>query len=294
MIAAFGVLAALLAATPAASGDPIAALIEQNADDGAAAAAADPIRCTGVHRQGAVLVCRTDPGARVSLGDITVTADADGWVVIGHDRDAAATSILRVADASGAVHEQTVSVEQREYDIQRIEGTPRRFNQLSEEDAERSRREGRIKAAAYTSRDEGRGFSTGFIMPLEGRITGVYGSQRYYNGDPSRPHYGIDIAAPAGTDVLAPAGGVVTLANDDMFWEGGLIFIDHGQGFTSAFLHLQGVSVTVGDRVSQGDVIGTVGAGGRSTGAHLDWRIKWHNRYIDPAETLQLDVASLR
>jgi murein DD-endopeptidase MepM/ murein hydrolase activator NlpD len=302
MIALLALSAILQAAAPgdapAADADPIAALITEadstEAESAAAAAPIDPIRCSGVHRQGAALICRTDPGASVTLGDITVSADEDGWVVIGHDRDAAPETMLRVVAASGAVHEETVAVEQREYQIQRIEGTPQRFNQLSEEDLARSRREGRIKAAAYTSRDAEPGFSSGFIMPVEGRITGVYGSQRYYNGDPGRPHYGIDIAAPSGTDVLAPADGVVTLANDDMFWEGGLIFIDHGQGFTSAFLHLEGVSVAVGDRVRQGDVIGTVGAGGRSTGAHLDWRIKWHNRYINPDETLQLDPASLR
>ena len=239
-------------------------------------------------------MCLTAPGARVSLGDITVTADDEGWVVLGHDRDAAPETTLRVEGETLGVFERTVAVEQREYNIQRIEGTPRRFNQLSEEDAARSRREGAVKAAAYRSRAENPGFTNGFVMPLEGVITGVYGSQRFYNGDPSRPHYGIDIAAPSGTDIISPADGVVTLANDDMFWEGGLIFIDHGQGFTSAFLHLSGVDVAVGDVVSQGDVIGQVGAGGRSTGAHLDWRIKWHNRYIDPNETLQLDAASLR
>ena len=294
MIAAALVLAALQAAEPAETTDPIGALIAETAVDDAAAAPSAPIRCSGTHRQGAALLCRTEPGAAVTLGDITVSADQDGWVVLGHDRDAAPQTVLRVVDGSGAVFEQTLAVEQRDYDIQRIEGTPRRFNRLSEEDLARSRREGRIKAAAYLSRDDGRGFSSGFIMPLEGRITGVYGSQRYYNGDPGRPHYGIDIAAPSGTDVLAPASGVVTLANDDMFWEGGLIFIDHGQGFTSAFLHMHTVAVEVGERVSQGDVIGTVGSGGRSTGAHLDWRIKWHDRYINPAETLQLDPASLR
>jgi murein DD-endopeptidase MepM/ murein hydrolase activator NlpD len=296
MITAALILAALQAAEPAAVADPIAALIEDVGASAPSAPAAptEPIQCSGVHRQGAALVCRTDPGAQVSLGDITVSADEAGWVLLGHDRDAEPQTLLRVVGPEGAVFEQAIEVEQREYDIQRIEGTPRRFNQLSEEDAARSRREGRIKAAAYTSRDEARGFASGFIMPLEGRITGVYGSQRFYNGDPSRPHYGIDIAAPSGTDVIAPADGVVTLADDDMFWEGGLIFIDHGQGFTSAFLHMNDVHVAVGDRVTQGDVIGTVGAGGRSTGAHLDWRIKWHNRYINPAETLQLDPASLR
>lgn len=290
MIAAALLLVSAHALEPDVQTDMIAALIEETE----AADARQAIRCTGVHRQGGALVCLTDPGAQVTVGDITVTADDEGWVVIGHDRDAAAESVLRVVSPEGVVFEQTVAVEQREYQIQRIEGTPQRFNQLSEEDAERSRREGRIKAAAYLSRDAEPGFTSGFIMPVEGRITGVYGSQRYYNGDPGRPHYGIDIAAPSGTDVLAPADGVVTLANDDMFWEGGLIFIDHGQGFTSAFLHLEGVSVEVGDRVSQGDVIGAVGAGGRSTGAHLDWRIKWHDRYINPDEVLQLDPASLR
>ena len=292
MIAALLALAVLT--SPPADGDldALAALIEESLEP--VPGAEEPIQCSGTHRQGAALVCLTAPGARVSLGDITVTADDEGWVVLGHDRDAAPETTLRVEGETLGVFERTVAVEQREYNIQRIEGTPRRFNQLSEEDAARSRREGAVKAAAYRSRAENPGFTNGFVMPLEGVITGVYGSQRFYNGDPSRPHYGIDIAAPSGTDIISPADGVVTLANDDMFWEGGLIFIDHGQGFTSAFLHLSGVDVAVGDVVSQGDVIGQVGAGGRSTGAHLDWRIKWHNRYIDPNETLQLDAASLR
>ena len=290
MIALMVSLALLQAAAEEA--DPLAALIE-----GSLASAGElsaPIQCTGAHRQGAALVCRTDPGAQVSLGDIAVAADSEGWVVLGHDRDAAPETTLRVVAADGVMFEQTVSVEQREYDIQRIEGTPPRFNNLSEENLARSRREARVKAAAYTSRWDQPGFAGGFMMPVEGVITGVYGSQRYYNGDPSRPHYGIDIAVASGTDIVAPAGGVVTLANDDMFWEGGLIFIDHGQGFTSAFLHLSGVDVAVGDVVERGQVIGQVGAGGRSTGAHLDWRIKWHDRYIDPGETLQLDAGSLR
>ncbi len=288
-------LSLALAQSAPADADPMAALIEASLYAATDAADRQPIECTGVHRQGAALVCRTDPGAQVSLGDITVTSDEQGWVVLGHDRDAAETTTLRVVGADGAVFQTSLEVEQRAYNIQRIDGTPPRFNRLSDEDLERSRREGRVKAAAYTSRWDGAGFTDGFFMPIEGRITGVYGSQRVYNNqESSRPHYGIDIAAPSGTDVLAPAGGVVTLADDDMFWEGGLIFIDHGQGFTSAFLHLSAVDVEVGDVVSQGDVIGEVGAGGRSTGAHLDWRIKWHNRYIDPGETLQLDAASLR
>jgi murein DD-endopeptidase MepM/ murein hydrolase activator NlpD len=252
------------------------------------------IECVGEHRQGAALVCKTVPGAAVSLGDITVTADPDGWVVIGHDRDAAPETSLRV-ETEGLVYEISIPVEQREYNIQRVEGVPTRFTQpRPPEVQERIRREGAQKATAYRSRWNGAGFANGFVMPLTGTITGIYGSQRYYNGEPGRPHYGIDIAAPSGTPIQAPAGGVVTLAHPDMYFEGGLIFIDHGQGFTSAFLHLKDVHVEVGDVIEQGDEIGTVGADGRSTGPHLDWRIKWHNRYINPDEMTPLQLDALR
>lgn len=270
--------------------DPVAELIT----DINAAAETGPIRCAGTHRQGAALICRTAPGAEVTLGDVSVTAGEDGWVVLGHDRDAAPETTLRVGGAD-SVWETTIEVEQREYDIQRIEGVPQEYVSPPPETIERIRAEGRVKAAAYTSLWETPGFAEGFVMPIEGgTITGVYGSQRYYNGEPRRPHYGIDVAAAGGTPVTAPASGVVTLADDDMYFEGGLIFIDHGQGFTSAFLHLSEVDVEVGDVVAQGERIGAVGAGGRSTGAHLDWRIKWRGRYIDPAEAVAVQASDLR
>lgn len=253
-----------------------------------------PIVCAGEHIQGAMLLCRTAPGAQVSLGDITVTASETGHVVLGHDRDAAAQTTLSVRLDPEMRYEETVAVAQREYEIQRIEGVPPEYVSPPPETLERIRREGAQKAQAYTSRWDGQGFLAGFAMPAEGIITGVYGSQRFYNGEPRRPHYGLDVAAETGTEVLAPAPGVVTLAEPDMYFEGGLIFIDHGQGFISGFLHLSGVSVEAGDVVEQGDVIGEIGAGGRATGAHLDWRIKWHNRYIDPALVLEVDPEGVR
>ncbi|MFW5660682.1 MAG: M23 family metallopeptidase [Oceanicaulis sp.] len=275
------------AAEPGA--DPVAELITS-----VNAAETGPIRCAGAHRQGAALICRTAPGAEVSLGDVSVTAGEDGWVVLGHDRDAEPETTLSVREAD-TVWETTVEVQQREYDIQRIEGVPSQYVSPPPETIARIREEGRVKAAAYTSMSQTPGFSDGFVMPVEGgTLTGVYGSQRYYNGEPRRPHYGIDIAAAAGAPVTAPASGVVTLADEDMYFEGGLIFIDHGQGFTSAFLHLSEIDVEVGDVVAQVQRIGAVGAGGRSTGAHLDWRIKWRNRYIDPAEAVNVQVGALR
>jgi len=287
----FAVLLAAAVQEAAAPGaDPVGALIS----DINAAAETGPIRCAGEHRQGGALICRTAPGAEVALGDVSVTAGPQGWVVLGHDRDADARTTLSVREG-GSVWETTVAVEQREYDIQRIEGVPQEYVSPPPETLERIRAEGRVKASAYTSMWEEPGFSEGFIMPIEGgRVTGVYGSQRYYNGEPRRPHYGIDVAAAGGTPVTAPASGVVTLADDDMYFEGGLIFIDHGQGFTSAFLHLSDVDVQVGEVVEQGQQIGAVGAGGRSTGAHLDWRIKWRGRYIDPAEAVEIQAEDLR
>lgn len=252
-----------------------------------------PITCLGEHIQGATLLCRTDPSANVTLGDITVTANDEGFVILGHDRDAAEETTLSVAIAD-EVYEQSLSVAQREYDIQRIDGVPPQYVTPPDEVLARIREEGARKRSAYTSRWTGTGFLDGFRMPAEGPITGVYGSQRVYNGEPRRPHYGLDVGASEGTDVYAPAGGVVTLADGDMYYEGGLIFIDHGQGFTSAFLHLSEVVVEDGQQVEQGDLIGHVGSGGRSTGAHLDWRIKWHDRYIDPALTLELQPDVLR
>jgi murein DD-endopeptidase MepM/ murein hydrolase activator NlpD len=122
----------------------------------------------------------------------------------------------------------------------------------------------------------------GFRWPVRGRISGVYGSQRFYNGTPGSPHYGVDIAVPTGTPVHAPAAGRVTLAEPDLFYSGGTVILDHGYGLSSSFLHMSEVSVAVGDTLDAGDLIGAVGATGRATGAHLDWRMSWRDRRVDP------------
>ena len=123
-------------------------------------------------------------------------------------------------------------------------------------------------------------FLSGFTWPAKGRISGVYGSQRVLNGQPRQPHYGIDIAAPTGTPVVAPADGIVRLAKD-LYFSGLTLMLDHGHGVGSALLHLDRFDVSVGDRVRQGDFLGTVGATGRATGPHLDWRVHWFDRRID-------------
>ncbi|WP_421792547.1 M23 family metallopeptidase [Hyphobacterium sp.] len=279
-----------------ASADPIAEVINADAGFPMASEATEQSRfsCIGDYIEGAAIICRAEPGSVASLGDQSATADEEGWLVLGLNRDSETEMEFSIRFPDGVVQSSTHEITQREYNIQRIEGVPPQTVNPPEEVWALIREQSRMKAAAYTSRWDGNGFAEGFIQPAEGVITGVYGSQRFYNGEPRRPHYGLDFANEAGTPVYAPASGVVVLAHADMYYEGGLIFIDHGQGFTSAFLHLGSVDVEVGDIVAQGDQIGEIGAGGRATGAHLDWRIKWRNRYIDPALVLELDPASLR
>ena len=140
----------------------------------------------------------------------------------------------------------------------------------------------RVREARVLDTDQSDLFK-GFGWPVKGRISGAYGSQRYYNGKPGRPHYGLDIAVPTGTPVAAPADGIVRLADSDLYYSGGTIIIDHGHGVFSSFLHLSDVSVAVGAPVKRGEVIGEVGATGRVTGAHLDWRYNWFDQRLDPA-----------
>ena len=139
---------------------------------------------------------------------------------------------------------------------------------------------------ARTVDDKRTDFLTGFVKPLEGPITGVYGSRRVYNGTPGNPHYGLDIAAPTGTEVFAPAPGVVTLVHRDMFYSGGTLLIDHGYGISSTFIHLSELLVEEGQQVTPSDPIARVGATGRATGPHLDWRINWFDVRLDPALVL--------
>ena len=126
-------------------------------------------------------------------------------------------------------------------------------------------------------------YRSGFVWPLIGVVTGTYGSQRILNGQSRRPHFGIDIAASRGVSVHSPANGVIALAKSDLYFTGGTVMIDHGHGITSVLSHLETIGVVYGDKVTQGDVVGTVGSSGRATGPHLDWRVNWFEIRLDPA-----------
>ena len=237
----------------------------------------------GDFMQGGLVFGSTLPGAKVRLGERAVRVSPAGRFVVGFGRDAESIAELSLTTPDGTTTVYDLDIEDRQYRVQRIDGLPPKMVTPPEEVLARIRRENAEIARVRTIDSPTPYYEEGFVWPARGRISGVYGSQRILNGQPRRPHYGIDIAAPTGTPVVAPAGGVVTLAEDDLYYTGGTLIIDHGHGLSSAFLHMDSLAVSLGQVVKKGDPIGTVGASGRATGPHLDWRINWFNRRIDPA-----------
>lgn len=186
--------------------------------------------------------------------------------------------------SKGGEASRTLDIGRAEYDVQRIKGIRRVYAGKADPELEaRIADESRRKAAAFASRLDGDGFRDGFSAPLRDfRVTARFGGQRIIDGRPRPPHYGVDLAAPSGTSVHAPAAGVVVLADPRMLYEGGMIMIDHGQGLVSCYLHLSAVDASQGQGVRRGERIGAVGATGRATGPHLCWRLKWRGRNMNP------------
>ena len=240
------------------------------------------IKLDGPLVQGGLLRGQVQPGHTVMLDGQSVAVTNDGHFVMAFSRDHPSHSTLRVS-GGGAVYGRTLAIEPREYQTQHIEGLPERMVTPSSEDLARIQRDQAEVNAARAASSRLRGFLEDFQWPVVGIITGVYGSRRVLNGKPRNPHYGIDIAAPAGTPVLAPASGEVTLAHPDMYYTGATVIVDHGFGVSSTFLHLQSISVAVGQEVTANKPIGRVGSSGRSTGPHLDWRMNWLGVRVDPA-----------
>jgi murein DD-endopeptidase MepM/ murein hydrolase activator NlpD len=233
--------------------------------------------------QGGLLTGKVPAGSEVALNGREVRVSPEGHFVIGFGRDAELSHELRVSYPDGVEESRPIELGKREYEIQRIDGLPKKMVTPPEEVLARIREENaRIAAVRAIDRSQA-DFLSGWIWPAQGIVSGVYGSQRILNGEPRRPHFGIDIAAPAGTPVVAPADGVVSLAETDLYFTGGTLILDHGHGVTSAFLHLSRLTVETGQKVRKGEKIAEVGSTGRSTGAHLDWRINWFEERIDPA-----------
>ena len=244
----------------------------------------------GNFKQGGLVIGHEDPGFEAFLDDIPLQVGPDGRFVFGFGREAGPGVTLRIVYADGKVSEQTFDIEARVYDIERIDGLPPKTVIIPEEEKIRREKETAMVRTARAGSSNDLDWAEGFIFPAEGRISGVYGSQRILNGEPRWPHFGLDIAAPVGTPVMAPAGGVVRLAEEDFLLEGGIIIIDHGFGVSSTLMHLSSVEVTTGQRVKRGEVIAGLGATGRVSGPHVDWRINWGPVRLDPALALDMDA----
>jgi len=244
--------------------------------------AALAVELSGEAVQGGLIFGKTSPGAQVQLDATEVMVSPGGDFVIGFGRDETGERNLHILDPSGADEILTLPIALREYDIERVDGLPPKTVTPDPEAAERIRQEQAMVSTARARRDHRVGYEEGFTWPASGRISGVYGSQRVLNGEPRRPHFGLDIAAPAGSPVYAPADGVITMTHPDMYFSGGTIILDHGQGLSSSFLHLSKILVEAGTTVKKGDLIAEIGSSGRASGPHLDWRMNWLDRRVDP------------
>jgi len=244
------------------------------------------IEFIGNFSQGNFILGKTKPNTKIIVNKTEVRVSKDGYFVFGIDRDRKYDLII--TKISNDKKEKIVKkILKRKYKIQRIDGLPENKVTPPESVYKRIKAENNRIGEARAINSELNFFKDKFIMPVEGIITGVYGSQRILNGKPKWPHYGIDIAAKQGTQIISSATGVVTMAEDDLYYTGGTIIMDHGHGISTIYSHLENVLVSVGDKINQGDVIGTVGSTGRSTGPHLDFRINWFQTRLDPMSVLK-------
>ena len=247
---------------------------------------ANAIEFQGKFIQGHFILGKTNPKAKIIIDKKKVKVSKDGFFVFGIDRDQKYDlTFTKIINEKKSVIIKKVL--KRKYKIQKIDGLEESKVTPPESVYKRIKQENNAIGEARAINSNLQFFKEKFIMPVKGIISGVYGSQRILNGKPRWPHYGIDIAAKEGTMIKSSGSGIVTMAEDDLYYTGGTIIMDHGHGISTIYSHLENVLVSVGDQINQGDIIGTVGSTGRSTGPHLDFRINWFQTRLDPMTVLK-------
>ena len=242
--------------------------------------------------QGGLVTGKLENAKSVSLDGKSLKLSPNGDFVFGFGRDADTTHSLKWVDNNGKSHLQSIAITKREYKIDKITGVAKKYVSPPKEVSARISREAVAVRKAREVDSDLLYFLDPVLKPAEGRISGVYGSQRYFNGEPRRPHFGLDIANKTGSPVYAPISGTVVYAEPDLYYSGGTLIIDHGHGITSTYIHLSKLNVKVGDTITQGNKVAEIGATGRVTGPHLDWRFNWKGERLDPALLMQDTLAN--
>ncbi len=241
----------------------------------------------GSFKQGSFILGKAKPNSKIQIDNKKIRISKDGFFAFGLDRDRKNDVLIKVVN-DGKTTTIKKKVFKREYKIQRIDGLPPKQVTPPPEVYERIKKDNVLIGKARSINTEYDFFKNKFIYPIDKYIiTGVYGSQRILNGKPRRPHYGIDFHAPEGTPVKAMMDGIITLAEEDMYFTGGTIIFDHGHGISTLFMHMKDINVKVGQKVKQGQLVGTLGQSGRATGPHLDIRLNWFDVKLDPATILK-------
>ncbi|RDY65527.1 M23 family metallopeptidase [Lysobacter soli] len=283
-----GVALSLLAmASAGCSAAPVAPVVPSVAQASATSSVDTRVVFPTSVQQGALVLGKVPANATVRYGTRVLRPTNYGTVVFGIGRDEAGPVSVDVTTADGRTQTARIVVTPRDWPVENVRGVPPKTVEPPPDIAARIEREQAQVTAARARDDDRADFAQAFVWPVKGRISGRFGNQRVYNGTPKSPHSGMDIAAPTGTPVLAPASGVVTFAAPDLYLTGGTLLLDHGHGVSSNFLHLSRIDVKVGDRVQQGQVIGAVGATGRATGPHLHWGMNWFDVRVDPLLVLE-------
>ena len=236
--------------------------------------------------QGHFIIGKTEPDSKVKIGKKQVKVSKDGYFAFGLARDRKYDVVITI-EKNGVKEKITKRVQKRKYNIQKIDGLEEKKVTPPEEVYERIKKENKLIAKARAIDSDLDFFKDKFMIPVDDAIiTGVYGSQRILNGKPKWPHYGLDFAQKEGAPVKAMLNGTVTLAEADLFYTGGTLIFDHGHGISTLYMHMLDIFVEKGQKVKQGDIIGTVGSTGRATGPHLDVRLNWFDTRLDPATVL--------
>lgn len=246
----------------------------------------------GEIRQGEFVIGKAKRASKVNLNGSDLLLSDDGYFLLAFGRDEKNTQKLTISEDEDLNY--SFDVGKTKWDVQNIKGVPPRKVTPSDSDLAAIELERKVVRASLKAINDNTAWLSGFIMPIEGRISGKFGGQRIMNKVPKNPHQGMDIAAKEGTPIKASADGEVVLAYPDLFYSGNVVVIDHGFGLQTIYAHMKDMKVTKGQKVSQGDIIGTVGMTGRATGPHLHWGASLRNVRFNPQSLIDMEKNQLK